>query len=107
MALKAGSITSDPSLLIRYIIPLVLLYGINFLISTFSGKIFFDRGDAIALVYGTVMRNLSIALAIAMTVFKGKGAEIAVIVALAYIVQVQTAAWYVQFTDRVFGEVQE
>ena len=37
----------------------------------------FDRGDAIALVYSTVMRNLSIALAMALTVFGGdEGAEI-------------------------------
>ena len=50
------------------------------------------------------MRNLSIALAMALTVFGGdEGAEIAIIIALAYIIQVQSAAWYVKFTDRIFG----
>ena len=104
MCLKAKAIVSQPAMLLNYLFPLVILYAINFLISTVAGKLFFNRGDAIALVYGTVMRNLSIALAIAMTVFAERGAEIAIILAFAYIVQVQSAAWYVRFTDRLFGQ---
>jgi ACR3 family arsenite efflux pump ArsB/CBS domain-containing protein len=103
MALKAKSIASDPAQLLELIVPLILLYGVNFLLSTLVGRYFFNRGDAIALVYGTVMRNLSIALAIAMTAFGKDGVEIALIIALAYIIQVQSAAWYVGFTDRIFG----
>jgi predicted Na+-dependent transporter len=61
------------------------------------------RGEAIALVYGTVMRNLSIALAVAINAFGSQGSEAALVVALAYIIQVQSAAWYVRLTDRVFG----
>ncbi|PID27348.1 MAG: arsenite transporter [Candidatus Cloacimonadota bacterium] len=104
MGLKAKTITSNPALLLNYLIPLLVLYAINFIISTLIGKIFFSRGDAIAIVYGTVMRNLSIALAIAMTVFVERGSEIAIIIAMAYIVQVQSAAWYVKFTDKIFGK---
>jgi hypothetical protein len=48
------------------------------------------------------MRNLSIALAIAMNSFGGSGADIALIVSAAYIIQVQAAAWYVRYTDRIF-----
>jgi len=105
MALKSGSILGNPSNLLAYLAPLVLLYLINFLLSTLVGRIFFSRAEAIALVYGTVMRNLSIALAIAVTVFRESGAEIAVIISMAYIVQVQAAVWYVRFTDRIFGRV--
>jgi ACR3 family arsenite efflux pump ArsB len=103
MASKANSILSNPSTLLSLLIPLFLLYIINFSISTFLGKFMFNRNDAIALVYGTVMRNLSIALAIAMTVFKENGSDIALIIAVAYIIQVQAAAWYVNFTDKLFG----
>lgn len=103
MALKAESILAQPEALLLYLFPLAILYLINFALSTVLGKLFFSRGEGIALVYGTVMRNLSIALAIAMTVFKEAGAEIAIIIALAYIVQVQAAAWYVRFSDRIFG----
>ncbi|MDD2371668.1 MAG: bile acid:sodium symporter [Firmicutes bacterium] len=103
MALKASSILANPVVLLYYFIPLIVLYAINFFISTMVGKLLFNRGDGIALVYGTVMRNLSIALAIAMGVFGEKGSEIALVIALAYIIQVQAAAWYVKFTDRIFG----
>jgi ACR3 family arsenite efflux pump ArsB len=105
LALKAESIIANPLSLINYFIPLFIIYLINFGLSTFIGKRFFNRGDAIALVYGTVMRNLSIALAIAITVFGPKqGSEIALIIAMGYIIQVQSAAWYVKLTDRLFGK---
>lgn len=107
MALKAKQIVDSPSILLQMLLPLVLLYSVNFLLSSLIGKLFFRRGDAIALVYGTVMRNLSIALAIAMTAFGPQGSEIALIIAMAYIIQVQAAAWYVKFTDRIFGKVAE
>ncbi len=103
MALKAGSVIANPLILLKLLVPLVLLYALNFTLSTLVGKLFFARGDAIALVYGTVMRNLSIALAIAMTVFGEQGSEIALIIAVAYIIQVQAAAWYVRLTGRIFG----
>ena len=61
-----------------------------------------NRGNGIALVYGTVMRNLSIALALSMTAFGAAGAEAAILVALAYIVQVQSAAAYLKLSERIF-----
>ena len=104
MALQARFIIGQPLVLVEMLLPLLLLYGINFLLSTLVGQRFFPRADAIALVYGTVMRNLSIALALAMTAFgREQGAQIALIIALAYVVQVQAAAWYVRFSDRLFG----
>ncbi len=104
MALKAKDILASPTILLLFLVPLAILYAGNFLLSTLVGKFFFARGDAIALVYGTVMRNLSIALAIAMTAFGNEqGSEIALIIAMAYIIQVQAAAWYVRCTDRIFS----
>ena len=64
------------------------------------------RNDAIALLYGTVMRNLSIALAVTMNAFGEQGSEAALIISLAYIIQVQSAAWFVKFTDSIFGPLQ-
>lgn len=104
MALKATVITANPKEFFIYFIPILILYMLNFFISTVAGKIFLSRGDAIALVYGTVMRNLSIALALAMAIFKEKGADAAVIISTSYIVQVQSAALYVKFTDKIFGK---
>ncbi|MEA5448024.1 bile acid:sodium symporter [Leptolyngbya sp. CCNP1308] len=108
MALKAEAIVSKPMILVSFLVPLAILYLGNFVLSTLMGKLLFNRGDAIALVYGTVMRNLSIALAIAITAFGGEqGSEIALIIAMAYIIQVQAAAWYVKLTDRIFGPVEQ
>jgi len=103
MALKSKSILTDPQQFFYLFIPLAVLYGLNFAISTIVARTFFKRDDAIALVYGTVMRNLSIALAIAMVAFGAEGTEIALIISVAYIIQVQAGAWYVKFTDRIFG----
>jgi ACR3 family arsenite efflux pump ArsB len=100
VGLKAQMIVATPGLLLTIALPLLLFYGLNFAISTAVGKALLPRGDAIAVVYGTVMRNLSIALGIAVAQF---GPEAALVLALAYIVQVQGAAWYVKATDRVFG----
>lgn len=103
LALKADAITSQPGLLLRMLAPLLIIYAANFTLSTIVGKAFLPRGDAIALVYGSVMRNLSIALAVAINAFGERGADAALVVALAYIIQVQSAAWYVKYSERIFG----
>ena len=51
-------------------------------------------------------KNLSIALAIAMNAFGAQGTEIALVVALAYVIQIQTSAWCNKFVDRCFGELE-
>lgn len=107
MALKAKTITANPSQLLTIFIPLIILYLFNFTLSTIAGRSFFTRGDGIALVYGTVMRNLSIALAIAINAFGEAGTDAALVIALAYIIQVQSAAWYVRLTDTIFGRLPE
>ncbi|MBW1650022.1 MAG: universal stress protein [Deltaproteobacteria bacterium] len=107
IALKSKAILSSPQLLIFILIPLTIIYGFNYFLSTFVGKMLLPRGDAIALVYGSVMRNLSIALAIAINAFGPQGSTAALVIAIAYIIQVQSAAWYVKFTDKLFGPITE
>lgn len=102
IALKGPDLLDSPSLILRLFIPLLLLYGINYVISTWVAKKRLNRGDGIALVYGTVMRNLSIALALSMTAFGAAGAQAALLIALAYIIQVQSAAWYVKLSEQLF-----
>jgi arsenite transporter len=104
MALKAKGIADSPGMLFYILIPLLIIYTFNFVLSSMVGKIFLSRKDAIALVYGSVMRNLSIALAIAINAFGKEGASAALVIAIAYIIQVQSAAWYVKFTDKIWGK---
>jgi ACR3 family arsenite transporter len=103
MAIKARAVAAHPDQLLYIMIPLLLLYTFNYLLSTLVGRLLLPRGDAIALVYGTVMRNLSIALAVAINAFGQAGSDAALVIAMAYIVQVQSAAWYVKFTPQIFG----
>ncbi len=104
MALKAKEICANYWILGQIFIPIFIFYGINFALATLIGKIIFTRTDAIALVYGTVMRNLSICLAIAIMTFGKTAPEVALVIALSFIVQVQSAAWYVKFSNRIFGK---
>lgn len=105
IALKAEKLSQDPLILWMIFKPLLIIYFLNYMLGTLVGKFLFERGDAIALVYGTVMRNLSIALAIAINAFGEHGADAALVIAVSYIIQVQSAAWYVKLTSKIFGPV--
>jgi ACR3 family arsenite efflux pump ArsB len=96
IGLKAKMIVNEPVLLARIAVPLLLFYLVAFAVATIVGRLSLNRDDAVATVYGSVMRNLSVALGIAIASF---GPEAALVVAGAYIVQVQGAAWYVRFAD--------
>jgi ACR3 family arsenite efflux pump ArsB len=105
IAVKADAIAASPQVLLTILTPLLILYAANYLISTIVGKTMLPRGDAVALVYGTVMRNLSIALAVAINTFGPAGSDAALVISAAYVIQVQSAAWYVKRTDRIFGRI--
>ena len=106
MSLKAKHIIANPGDIIIILIPLVIFYLISYVFLSIVGKLFFTREDAIAMVFGVVMRDLSIALAIAMTAFGKQGLTIALLISLAYVIQIQSAAWYVKLTDKIFGPPQ-
>jgi len=104
MSLKAKNIIANPSDIIKILVPLALFYILSYIILTIIGKLLFSREDAIAMVFGVVMRDLSIALAIAMTAFGKEGTTIALLISLAYVIQIQSAAWYIKIVPKIFGE---
>jgi ACR3 family arsenite efflux pump ArsB len=106
MALKANTILANPAQLLLLFIPLILFYAFTFVLGTFTGRAFFGRDDATALIYGVAPKNLSIALAISMNAFGQEGADIALIIALAYVIQLQTSAWCNKFVDKCFDNRQ-
>jgi ACR3 family arsenite transporter len=106
MSLKAKNILANPGDILTIIVPLLVFYLVSYVFLTITGKLFFRREDAIAMVFGVVMRDLSIALAIAMTAFKEQGMTIALLIALAYVIQIQSAAWYVKLVPFLFGSAQ-
>lgn len=102
IAMKAKFIIGNPTIIIRISIPLLLLYFINYVLASLTGRAFLSREDATAMVYGTALRSLSLALAMTMTIFGEQGAEIALLVALAYIIQLQSATWYLRLAETIF-----
>jgi ACR3 family arsenite efflux pump ArsB/nucleotide-binding universal stress UspA family protein len=106
MSLKARHIIAHPGDLLIILVPLTVFYLLSYGLLTVVGRYFFSRKDAVAMVFGVVMRDLSIALAIAMTAFGKEGTTIALLISLAYVIQIQSAAWYVRFVDVIFGKVE-
>jgi ACR3 family arsenite efflux pump ArsB len=101
-AMRAKVIVADPAMMVRIFLVLSVSYFIAFLIVTLIAKAMFEREEGIALIYGTVMRNLSIALAIALSIFATAGSEVALIVAVGFVVQIQGAALYLKLVDKVY-----
>ncbi|PXW92192.1 ACR3 family arsenite efflux pump ArsB [Streptohalobacillus salinus] len=88
---RASMIVSNLELIAIATVVLILFYLLNFFTSTFFAVKFFNRDDGIALVNGTVLRNLSIAIGLAVASF---GAEAALIVTIAFVVQQQGITLY-------------
>ncbi len=107
MSLKAKNILANPGDILIILVPLILFYLLSYILLSLAGKYFFKRGDAIAMVFGVVMRDLSIALAIAMTAFKEQGMTIALLISMAYVIQIQSAAWYIKLVPKIFGPAGE
>ena len=103
MALRAQTIMERPAQLLEILPPLILFYLVAYGVGTLAGRAFLPRAEAVVLVFSTAMRNLSLALALAMTVLGPEGAAAALVIAVAYVLQVQSAAWFVGRADRFFG----
>ncbi len=91
ISMKSSVILSNPNILVEAVIVLFIFYIFNFTLSTLIARMTLEQKDGFAFLYGTVMRNLSIALGIAVASFSP---DTALVVTLAFIIQVQGAAWY-------------
>ena len=101
ISLKAQVIINKPEMILTMIVPLVIMYILFILVSMISARLFFNRNDGIALVNGTLIRSLSLALAITLSAFP-EAQLTALMIAIAYTLQVQIAAWNVKLTDKIF-----
>ncbi len=94
---NARSIVSHPGLLLSSLLVWVVFYFVNYFISIKAGSYFFNRKDAVTLVFGTVLRNLAISIGLAATAF---GVTAAFMVSLAFLFQGQSAAWFIRINDK-------
>jgi ACR3 family arsenite efflux pump ArsB len=102
VALRADVIIAQPALILQIALPLVLFYASTYTLASVVGKRLLPRADALALVYGTALRSASLALALTMTVLGEQGGEIALLIAVAIIIQIQSAVWYTKLADTMF-----
>ncbi|MDT3700127.1 MAG: hypothetical protein RO469_11945 [Thermincola sp.] len=65
--------------------------------ATFIGRTAFNEQDALALVFSTALRNLSISIGLAAAAF---GPNAALMVSLAFLIQQQAAAWYIKLNEK-------
>lgn len=75
----------------------VLFYAINYLLATLVGRTYFNEENALTLVFSTALRNLSISIGLAATAF---GANAALMVSLAFLIQQQAAAWFIKLNEK-------
>ena len=97
--LRSKVLFAQPTILLQIILPVILLYFIYYIIAFTVAKLFFNKSDGIALMHGTYIRNLSIALAITLQTFE-EASIAALLIAVAFIVQVQLAAFNVKHVSK-------
>jgi len=104
VSLRAKVLINNPAILLEIVVPMLLFYLLMGASSIVIGRLFFSRKEAIALVNGTLIRNLSLSLAIVLSAFP-EASIAAVLIALSYVLQVQVAAWNVRLTKKIFPEI--
>ncbi|WP_003542359.1 arsenic resistance protein [Desulfotomaculum nigrificans] len=97
ISINAYRIVANPKLLLNGLLVQVIFYVINYFIVIKIGRHYFNKEDAISLVYGTVLRNLSISIGLAATAF---GPRAALMVSLAFLFQGQAAAWFSRLVEK-------
>ncbi|WP_066632773.1 arsenic resistance protein [Desulfolucanica intricata] len=75
----------------------IAFYLINYTIAVVFARSYLNTADGYALVYSTALRNLSISIGLAATAF---GANAALMVALAFIIQGQAAAYFAKLNEK-------
>jgi ACR3 family arsenite efflux pump ArsB len=99
VSLKSVMIFSYPELLLNALKALILFYVIIYTLTILAARSFFDRADGITLILNAVLRNLAISIGLASTAF---GPQTAMLVALAFLFQQQSAVWFARLNER-FG----
>lgn len=94
---NAHKIVSNGHVIVVALLVQLLFYAVNYLGVIKISRSFFKREDGITLVYSTALRNLSISIGLAATAF---GADAALMVSLAFLIQGQAAAWYLRLIER-------
>ncbi len=97
ISMNADRIASHLNIFVIALLVQVAFYVINYGMAVVAGRVLFKEPDALALVFATVLRNLSISIGLAATAF---GPNAALMVSLAFLIQAQAAAWFIRLNER-------
>jgi len=97
VSMKAGMMFSYPELMVQALVSVLLWYVVVFLLCILIGRVLFNRRDAMTLLLNVELRNLAIAIGLAITAFTP---ETAMMVALAFLFQQQFAIWFWKLDKR-------
>lgn len=97
ISMNASRIASHLDIFAVALFVQVVFFLFNYIISIFVGRTFFKRDDALALVFGTALRNLAIAMGLSATAF---GPNAALMVSLAFLIQPQAATWFIKLNEK-------
>jgi ACR3 family arsenite efflux pump ArsB len=97
ISMKAQMIFSYPELLLQALSSIMLFYAFIFLVCIVLGRIFFNHPDAMTLLLNVELRNLPIAIGLAVTSFSP---QTGMMVALAFLFQQQFVLWFWKLDKR-------
>jgi predicted Na+-dependent transporter len=97
ISVKSEMIFSYPGLVVQSLLSLIFWYCAIFAICIPAGRLFFNRKDSMTLLLNVELRNLPIAIGIAVTAFSP---QTTMIVALAFLFQQQFALWFFELDKR-------
>jgi ACR3 family arsenite efflux pump ArsB len=97
ISLKSQMIVAYPGLLIKGLAALMLFYILIYGIIIITARKLFSEEDGITFVLSLVLRNLAISIGLAATAF---GPQTTMIVALAFLIQQQSAVWFASLNKR-------
>lgn len=97
LSLKSKTILADLHLVLIALLPLGIYYLLMLFFSANIGCKCLDEDNKIALVYGTEMRNLTVALGLALSTFGGLAVFL---ISLAYVIQVPSGAFYMHYVKQ-------
>ncbi|MDA8229200.1 MAG: arsenic resistance protein [Desulfitobacterium hafniense] len=97
ISMNAPRIASNLHIFMIALTVQIVFYAFNYMLATIVGRNFFKPQDSLTLVFSTVLRNLSISIGLAATAF---GANAALMVSLAFLIQGQAAAWFIKLNER-------
>lgn len=105
VSMRAEIIIDNMGMIGLSLIALLLFYITLFTLVTWLAKRFFSRKDGLSLVYGTTLRNLSIAMGVGATFF---GMEATLLITIAFMVQQQGVVLYNRvIVPKIFHEKED